>query len=113
MKDDRRKHAKMGAALAGGALLAWLLLHGSGFGFGGGGSATAGTGRRVRLRIDAKGITADGESATIEEAVAVSRRSGAADVFATGAARQGTVDDLIAALRDAGVKVWLVGGAYE
>jgi hypothetical protein len=46
---------------------------------------------------------------SIEETVDVARIAGSADVLATGAARQGTVDDLLAALRDAGVTVFRVG----
>lgn len=107
------KHRKTGAMLAGGALLAWLLLRGSGFGLGAkGGRPSGNTARRVRLRIDNIGITADGVPSTIEEAVEAAKRTGAAEVFATGAARQGTFDDLVAALRAAGVHLWIVGGAH-
>lgn len=113
MRDDRRKHARTGALLAGGALLAWLLLRGgSGFGFGGGkGGGARGAERRVRLRVSDAGISADGVPVSLDEGVAVAREVGAADLFATGAARQGTVDDLINALRDAGVDLWIVGAA--
>lgn len=110
---ERRKHTKTGALLAGGALLAWLLLRGgSGFGFGrkGGGAETSE--RRVRIRVAADGITADGAAVTLDEAVAIAHDAGGADLFATGAARQGTVDDLIAALRDAGVSLWIVGAGH-
>lgn len=112
MADDRRKHGKTAAVVGGGVLLAWLLLGGKGWGRGDKRGATGTEPRRVRIRISDAGITADGALVTSDEAVAAARRTGAAEVFATGAARQGTVDDLIAGLRAAGVDVWRVGGSH-
>jgi hypothetical protein len=113
--NERRRHRKTGALLVGGALLALLLMRGSGWGLGSGGKSgkSGKVARRVRIRIDAAGITADGIPSTIDEAVETAIAAGAADVFVTGAARQGTFDDLIAALREAGVEVWIVGAHHD
>ncbi len=114
MATDRHKHARTAAVLGGCALLAWLLLRGEGWGLGGKGRGHGVTGVRPRLpiRVSDAGITVLGAPATIEEAVALAREAGSAELLATGAARQGTVDDLIQALRDAGVDLWIVGGGH-
>jgi len=104
---DRHDTTKRGVALAGGALLAWLLLrgHGRGIGLGSsrGGRAGGRSRRSVAIRISADGIRVDGVPATHDEAVARAVSAGAAEVMATGAARSGTVTDLIAALTAAEV----------
>ncbi|MCA9675602.1 MAG: hypothetical protein KC464_11245 [Myxococcales bacterium] len=109
-RDNHRR--RRGALLAGGALLALLLTRGSGWGLGSGGKRGKGRAsqRRVKIRIDDTGITVDDSPATLEQAVDAASEAGAADVFATGAARQGSYDDLLRTLRDAGVRVWIVGG---
>lgn len=101
---DRSGRTKQGVALAGGALLAWLLLRGGG-GTGGGRRGGSGAPRVVRLRVAADGITADGAIVTHDEAVALARAAGRAELTATGAARSGTVTDLVAALRASGVEL--------
>ncbi len=113
MTATREKRGGKGVLIAGAALAALLLLGGSGWGLSSGwgrkGGGSGGKATRVRIRIDAAGITADGVPSSIEETVDIARTVGTADVLATGAARQGTVDDLLAALRDAGVTVFRVG----
>lgn len=109
---DRKDSTKKGVALAGGALLAWMLLRGNGggFGFGRGGSGGVGggtAGARVKIRVSDAGIAVDGVPTTQDEAVELAVAAGAAEVRATGAARSGTVSDLIAALKAAGVHLWL------
>ncbi len=112
MSADRSKHGKTAAIVGGGALLVWLLLGGKGWGRGGKRGAAGTEPHRVRIRVSDAGITADGAPVTIDEAVAIARKTGAAEVFATGAARQGTVDELYAGLRAAGVDVWRAGGSH-
>jgi len=99
------------ALVAGGGALLWFFLRRGGFGLGGGGGKGPGssTRERVRIRIDAAGISIAGQPTDIAGAVAAGRESGGATVFATGAARQGTVDDVLAGLRAAGVPVWFGG----
>lgn len=100
MTASGERRGRRTAAVAGGALLAWLLLRG--------GAAGAGRGRRlarVRIRVDAHAVTVDGRPATVEAAVASARAVGAAELVATGSARTGTVADLLARLRAAGVVV--------
>lgn len=113
MAQDDRKHGKTAAIVGGGALLAWLLMRGKGWGVASKGAASsAGPERRVRIRISESGVSVDGSPVTLDEAVAIARKAGGAEVFATGAARQGTVDDVIAGLHAAGVDVWRVGGSH-
>ncbi len=111
MARDRRKPDRSAAVIGGGALLAWLLLRGEGWRLGRRRRDPGAATRRVHLRVSDVGITADGVPVTVEEAVATARAVGAAEVRATGAARQGTVDELLAALRDAGVQLWDAGAA--
>lgn len=113
MAKGEHKRSKTVAVVGGGVLLAWLFLSGKGWGLGGKrGHGAATEPRRVPIRVSDRGITADGVPATIDEAVAAARRTGAAEVFATGAARQGTFDDLIAGLRAAGVEIWRAAGSH-
>ena len=99
------------AVVGGGALLLLLLLRGKGWGFGG---TSNGSGdesdapapaRRCAVRVDAVGIQVDGTPADVDTTVATCRAAGAADVLVTGAAIQGVVDRLLAALRAAGVSL--------
>jgi hypothetical protein len=102
------RNTKKGIALAGGALLAWLLLRrNSGLGLGDRGDAAGNAPSVVRLRVAANGITADGVAVTHDEAVALARATGSAELTASGAARSGAVTDLIDALRAAGVSLAL------
>ena len=113
MGQGDRKHGKTAALVGGGALLVWLLMRGTGWGVGGQlGATTAGPKRRIRIRVSGAGVSVDGAPVTVDEAVAIARKASGAEVFSTGAARQGTVDDLIAGLHAAGVDVWRVGGSH-
>src|SRR5688572_27147302 len=107
-RDDDNTGRNLALAAGGGALLWFFLRRGGGLGLGGKRRPTAGssTAQRVRIRVDQAGISVEGQRTDIVGAVGVAREAGAATVLATGAARQGTVDDLLSALRDAGVKVW-------
>lgn len=57
------------------------------------------------LYLDASGLTVDGNSVTVEEAVGACQKAGKARLRATGDARAGTYDALIRALDQAGVPV--------
>ncbi|ACY14359.1 hypothetical protein [Haliangium ochraceum] len=59
------------------------------------------------LYLNSEGLRMDGATVTIAEAVAACRRSGRAELGATGAARSGTYDELLRALEQAGVGVQL------
>ncbi len=119
---------------SGGRLLIWAfvlgllvaglmyLRCGEGLGFGPGGGDEGDHGRsdqkeevrpavgepvsRCQLRVDAKGLTLDGKPSDIDPAVeACKKAGGGAELTATGAAKYGTVEDLKAALDEAGVPV--------
>ena len=99
------------ALVAGGGALLWLVLRrGGGFGLGGKGKGTGSSnGQPVQVRIDSDGISVDGRSTDVAGVVTSAKAAGGARVFATGAARQGTVDDVIEALHAAGVAIWIGG----
>ncbi|MCA9678212.1 MAG: hypothetical protein H6709_10590 [Kofleriaceae bacterium] len=107
MARDDHSGRNLALAAGGGALLWWLLRQGRGW---------AGAGRAVsppvpavqpvRIRVDQAGISIEGRPVSVVEAVAEARSVGAAIVMPTGAARQGTLDVLLTALRDAGLPVW-------
>lgn len=114
MARDDNTGRNLALVAGGGALLWFVLRRGGGFGLGGKGwgrgkGSGSSTGEPVRVRIDSAGIKVDGQPTDITGAVTAAKAVGGARVFATGAARQGTVDDLIAALRAAGVTIWMGG----
>jgi hypothetical protein len=107
------------ALVGGGAALLWLLLHGGGgFGLGRGGSTIGASGKAdklakvtpVKVRLASDGVTVDGQATDIPGAAALVKARGAADVVITGAAKQGTADELVKALRATGATVWIQGG---
>lgn len=119
MARDDDKTGRNLALVGGGAAFVWLLLHGGGgFGFGRGGgglgkAAAAGNGPApapVKVRVAADGISVDGQPTDVDGAAALVKARGAADVLITGAAKQGTADALVAALRATGATLWIQGG---
>jgi hypothetical protein len=75
----------------------------------GSGSASAAAPARCAVRVDGSGITLGGTAAAVGEVVTACRASGGADVVVAGDARQGTWDELRAALDGAGVAVHVRG----
>jgi hypothetical protein len=113
MSDDESRTGRAALVIGGGALLAWLLLRGSGWGLGHAPGAAGGnsdTERRpigppCRVHLDADGLKLDGVLANLPAAVTRCRAAGIAEVTATGAAIVGAISDVLTALRDAGVIV--------
>lgn len=107
------------ALVGGGAALVWLLLRGGGgFGLGRGdsGAATSGAAAattpklpRANVRVNSLGIFVDGIFTDVPHAAAIVKERGEADVLVTGAARSGTADDLMKALRATGAKLYVTG----
>ena len=97
------------AVIGGGALLAWLLWRGRGKGKGKGKSSGGDGGHNsapviVRIR-GSDPIELDGVSSDLATTVARARAAGATRVFATGDARHGWINQVIAALKAAGVAI--------
>lgn len=115
MTGDRRKQIGGGALVIGGAVLAWWLLHGAdGLGFGRAHGGHDGEGEtEIKLRVSEAGIEADGELVSMEDAVARAHAARNAIVVATGAARTGTVADLMRALLAAGVTVHATSDVWD
>lgn len=97
------------------AVLIYAVLHlrfGVGFGLGGG-EGTGGDEEvaprpvagplRCAIRLTSSGIAIGGKPRSLPDAVAACKRLGGADVLVTGDARHGDRDELIKALREAGV----------
>ena len=106
----KREHNSAGtlALIAGGGALAWLLLHGGGFGLGGGSSEASDApppAGPCHLRLDSRALTLDGREVTSDDAIASCRASGRAELLITGDAIAGVADQLVAALKRAGVAV--------
>lgn len=94
---------------------------GAGFGLGGPGKGPGGPGkgpgdasgqtrrltepRRCAIRVAAGGTTVDGKPMLRDEVVAACKAAAGADVLITGDARQGDGEDLLSALRTAGIPV--------
>lgn len=119
MARDDDKTGRNLALVGGGAAFVWLLLHGGGgFGLGRGGSGKAGAAigksagkpMPVKVRVAADGISVDGQPTDVDGAAALAKARGAADVLITGAAKQGTADAVVAALRASGATIWIQGG---
>ncbi len=60
---------------------------------------------RCRLRVDSEGVKIDGKALEVDEAVAACKKTGGAELTATGDAKYGTVEELKAALDREGVPV--------
>lgn len=118
------------AAIAALILAIMLVRCGGGFGFGDGKGLGGGTGKgpaegkagkaqgltapaRCQLRVDATGVRLDGTATTIPAAVAACRKTTGADVFVVGDARQGTWEELRAALAAADVPSLVRGAAAD
>jgi hypothetical protein len=110
-RDHDKSRGRTVAVVGGGALLLLLLLRGKGWGLGGSSDGSGNESdapaptRRCAVRVDAAGIQVDGTPADVDATVATCRAAGAADILVTGAAIQGIVDRLLAALRAAGVSL--------
>jgi hypothetical protein len=114
MEHARSENGRTGRTLAivgGGALLLWWLLRGGGGGIGSGSgsglAAGAAVPARVNGRVDAGGISVDGQPMDVAGAAAAVAKRGQANVIITGAARVGTVDDLLTALRATGAQLYV------
>lgn len=117
MEHARSENGRTGRTLAivgGGALLLWWLLRGGGGGIGSGsgsglaaGAAGAAVPARANVRVDANGISVDGQPMDVAGAAAAVAKRGQANVIITGAARVGTVDDLLTALRATGAQLYV------
>jgi hypothetical protein len=117
--DHKHNTGRTVAVVGGGALLLLLLLRGKGWGLGGRGDgadeqrttdepiAASRPPARCAVRVDSAGIQLDGAHSDLDTTVARCRAAGTADVLVTGAAIQGVVDRLLAALRAASVSVHL------
>ena len=66
----------------------------------------AGTVRRCQLRLDAKGLTMDGDATSIDDAVSACKKAGGAELIATGDAVIGELHRVREALDRAGVEVF-------
>jgi len=121
----------------GGRLLIWCLLLGllvagllylrcgDGLGFGPGGDGkerqveeaelrpAVGNTLPCQLRVDAGGLTLDGQKAEIEGAIAACKQSGRAELLVTGDAVFGTVEEVKSALERAGVTLLVREPATE
>lgn len=113
---DRRDQTSQGRTLllvAGGAFVAWLLLHGRGWGLGRGLAGLSGKGGRgrppvgppCRVRLTETGIELDGGPADLATTISRCREAGRAEVTATGAAITGAIAQVLRELRCAGVVI--------
>lgn len=114
---EARSHTGRNVAIVGGAaVLVWLLLRGTGWRFGGksdaaGSNATTTTPPApspspCRVWIRSTGIEVDGQIVDLPTLVRRCQAAGRADVRATGAAIVRTIDEVMNALRRAGIVVY-------
>ena len=92
-----RRHGLAAGATDGAVLLAMLYLH---VGHPSGSPAPA---VPPTVRLSSTGLTIDGTTATVTAVVTACQRAGSCSVIVTGDARQGDVDQLLAALHASGV----------
>ncbi len=111
---EARSHTGRNVAIVGGAaVLAWLLLRGAGWRLGGRSDA-AGSGAATptpppspcRVWIRSTGLEVDGQLVDLPTLVRRCQVAGRADVRATGAAIVRTIDEVMDALRRAGIVVY-------
>ena len=113
---EARSHTGRNVAIVGGAaVLVWLLLRATGWRFGGksdgAGSDTATptpspSPSSCQVWIRSTGIEHDGQPVDLPTLVRRCQAAGRADVRATGAAIVRTIDEVMAALRRAGIVVY-------
>lgn len=119
------------ALVGGSALVLWLLLRGKGWSLGGGGSGASAAGTAAvhaipeapsmprpacKVFVRARGIELDGAPADLPAVVARCRASGRADVQTTGGASIQAVEDVLRALKAAGVQVYVaetIGSTHQ
>ena len=111
MKEARSHTGRNVAIVGGAAALIWLLLRGSGWRFGGR-SDTAGTDALTpspspcRVWIRSTGLEVDGQIVDLPTLIHRCQVAGRADVRATGAAIVRTIEEVMDALRRAGIVVY-------
>ena len=111
---EARSHTGRNVAIVGGAaVLAWLLLRGSGWRLGGRSEAAgndATTPRpspsSCRVWIRSTGLEVDGQIVDLPTLIHRCQAAGRADVRATGAAIVRTIEEVMDALRRAGIVVY-------
>lgn len=108
-----RSHTTRNVAIVGGALVVWLLMRGTGWRLGGRAEAAANSTdprtsslKPCQVWIRSAGIEVDGERVDLPMLVSRCQAAGRADVRATGAAIERTIQEVIAALRRGGVVVY-------
>jgi len=112
---EARSHTGRNVAIVGGAaVLAWMLLRGSGWQLGGGSEAagndattpTSTSPSPCRVWIRSTGLEVDGQLVDLPTLVRRCQLAGRADVRATGAAIVRTIEEVMDALRRAGIVVY-------
>ena len=113
---EARSHTGRNVAIVGGAaVFVWLLLRGAGWRFGGKSDAAGSDAATAtpspspsscQVWIRSTGIEVDGQPVDLSTLVRRCQVAGRADVRATGAAIVRTIDDVMDALRRAGVVIY-------
>lgn len=113
MSEARRHTGRNVAIIGGAAVLVWLLYRGGGGRFGrasdgtgSGATSTTPSPSACHVWIRSTGLEVDGELVDLPTLVRRCQIAGRADVRATGAAIVRTIDDVMDALRRAGVVVY-------
>ena len=111
MKEARSHTGRNVAIVGGAAAIVWLLLRGSGWRFGGrsdaaGVDVATPTPSPCRVWIRSTGLEVDGQAVDLPTLLRRCQVAGRADVRATGAAIVRTIDEVMDALRRAGIVVY-------